>query len=242
MKRLLAALAAGASLIVLTPMPGAAQVVVHDPTAYARMLEDARNALDQLRALQAQVQQGEALLDSLNAASGVNSLAGILQRVDVRSPLPDLDALTAAARGDLDALTRIGARARALRDQAHGGAQGDHRLSTADAFYRQALARATDHAARDQASGEAVIEAAQNRQAGLATLQQALDDAPNARAVLDLSARLAVEQALIANERNQLEGLALMREGEAALEAQRLNARRSAAREARLRLYETAWR
>jgi type IV secretion system protein VirB5 len=241
--RSLLAAPAAALVLVLAAAPGArAQQIVHDPTSYAKMVEEARTALQQLQALQAQVEQGRQLFDSLNDLSDVNALAGALGLPEVRNPLPDLAALRAAADGDLSALGRLAERADAIR--------ADHRLYTppsgdlpaAEAWYRDSLERAGARGARDLAVGEAIGEAADQRLEGLETLRRALDTAPNARAVMDLEARLAAEQALIQNEQVRLQGLALTREAEARLEEQRARERAEAARAARLDAYERAFR
>jgi len=236
-----AALAAAVALVGSTTAPAAhAQWVVHDPAAFAQMVQDARNTLEQLRALQAQVEQGEALLDSLNSASGVNALARELGLPDVRSPLPDLDALRAAADGDLTALGALADRAEAIRRET--------RLHTpsgapdADAFHLEALERAGSRTARDLALGEAIGRSSDRRRDGLEALRSALDTAPNARAVLDLEARLAAEQALIQNEQVRLQGLALTQAAEARLEEQRAREQAEARRVARQQTYERAFR
>ena len=69
--------AAAAAALVLAAAPTVqAQQIVHDPRALAQMIEEARTTLDQLRALQTQVEQGRQLFDSLNDLSDVNALAG----------------------------------------------------------------------------------------------------------------------------------------------------------------------
>lgn len=238
----LLAVPAAALVLVLAAAPGArAQQIVHDPTAYAKMVEEARTALQQLQALQAQVEQGRQLFDSLNDFSDVNALAGALGLPEVRNPLPDLAALRAAADGDLSALGRLAERADAIR--------AEHRLYTpppgdlpaAEAWYRDSLERAGARGARDLAVGEAIGAASDQRLEGLEALRRALDTAPNARAVMDLEARLAAEQALIQNEQVRLQGLALTREAEARLEEQRARERAEAARAARLAAYERAF-
>ncbi|MEN5229723.1 type IV secretion system protein [Brevundimonas naejangsanensis] len=235
-----AALAAAMALAGFAAAPAAnAQWVVHDPAAFAQMVQDARNTLDQLRALQTQVEQGEALLDSLNSASGVNALASELGLPEVRSPLPDLDALRAAANGDLSALGDLADRAEAIR-------RGT-RLHTpsaapdADVFYLEALERSGSRTARDLALGEAIGRSSDRRRDGLEALRSALDTAPNARAVLDLEARLAAEQALIQNEQVRLQGLALTQAAEARLEEQRAREQAEARRVARQQTYERAF-
>lgn len=238
-------LAAGAAVLALglVAAPAArAQQVVHDPTAYARMLEDARTSLNQLRELQAQVEQGRRLFDSLNDLSDVNALARELGLPEVRSPLPDLQALRAAADGDLSALGELADRADAIRRETRLYTRPDGDLPEGEAARFDTLERSGARTARDLAVGEAIGRAADRRRDGLETLRSALDTAPSARAVLDLEARLAAEQALIQNEQVRLQGLALTQAAEARLEEQRARERAEAARTARMRTYERSFR
>jgi len=233
-------LAALIGVALLSSAPAAqAQHIVHDPTAYARLVEDARTALQQLRALQTQVEQGQALFDSLNAISDVNALASALGLPEVRNPLPDLKALRAAADGDLTALGDLADRAGAIRRETrlYTPPSGD-----AERYYRDSLERSGARTARDLAIGEAVSRASDQRLEGLESLRRALDAAPNARAVMDLEARLAAEQALIQNEQLRLQGLALTQAAEARLEEQRAREQAEAARTARQAVYKRAFR
>lgn len=219
-----------------------AQQIVHDPTSYAKLVEDARTAVAQLRALEAEIEQGRALFDSLNQLSDVNAVARELGLPEVRSPLPDIRTLRAAADGDLSALGALAERADAIRRESRLYTPPTGELSEADAYYRDSLERSGARTARDLALGEAIGTAADRRRDGLETLRSALDTAPNARAVLDLEARLAAEQALIQNEQVRLQGLALTQEAEARLEEQRRRKRAEAARADRMRAYERAFR
>lgn len=214
-----------------------AQQIVHDPTSYAALVEDARTTLQQLRALQTQIEQGEALFDSLNQASGVNALAQDLGLPDVRRALPALSALRAAAEGDLSGLGRLADRADAIRRETrlYGTPAGE--LSGTDAYDRDSRERAGARTARDLAIGEAIDESVSRRQDGLQALQSAIDGAPNARAVMDLQARLAIEQALIQNEQIRLQGLALTQAAEERLERQRERERAAEARDRRMLTY-----
>ncbi|MBI1406057.1 MAG: type IV secretion system protein [Caulobacter sp.] len=234
--------AAGAALIVLTGVPAQAQEIVYDPMAYARMIEDALTALQQLEALKKQIEQGDELFDSLNQLSDVNALAGQLGLPEVRNPLPDMAALRAAADGDLSALGALAERAEAIRRETRLYAPPAGETGPAEAYYRDSLERSGLRTARDLALGEAVGQAADARLEGLETLRRALDTAPNARAVMDLDARLAAEQALIQNEQVRLQGLALMQAAEARLEEQRAREQAEAARAARMSVYERAFR
>lgn len=233
--------AALAALALATAPTARAQQIVHDPRALAQMIEEAGTTLDQLKALQTQVEQGQRLFDSLNDLSDVNALAGELGLPTVRNPLPDMRSLRAAANGDLGALGDLADRADAIRRDTRLYTPPTGALSPADAYYRDSLERAGARTARDLAVGEAVAGAADRRLEGLETLRSALDTAPNARAVMDLEARLAAEQALIQNEQVRLQGLALTQAAEARLEEQRARERAEAARTARMSVYERAF-
>lgn len=223
------------ALAAMTAVPAHAQQVVYDPTSFAQMVKDARTAIEQLDSLKAQVQQGEELFASLNDLSNVNAIAERLGLPEIRNPLPDMATLRSAADGDLSALGELAERADAIRRET--------RVYTPDApsAAAEALERAGARTARDLAIGEAVDRSATDRLEGLETLRRALDTAPNARAVMDLNARLAAEQALIQNEQVRLQGLVLTQAAEARLEDQRARERIAAERSARMDAYRQAF-
>lgn len=212
-------------------VPAQAQQVVYDPTSFAQMVKDARTAMEQLDSLKAQVQQGQDLFNSLNDLSDVNAIAERLGLPDVRNPLPDLATLRSAANGDLSALGDLAERADAIRRETRIFSPADETAASA------ALERSGALAARDLAIGETIDRAATSRLEGLETLRRALDTAPNARAVMDLNARLAAEQAIIQNEQVRLQGLALTQAAEARLEEQRARERAASQRETRMGVY-----
>ncbi|QYC11991.1 MULTISPECIES: type IV secretion system protein [Brevundimonas] len=223
------------ALAAMTAVPAHAQQVVYDPTSFAQMVKDARTAIEQLDSLKAQVQQGEELFASLNDLSDVNAIAERLGLPEIRNPLPDMATLRSAADGNLSALGELAERADAIRRET--------RVYTPDApsAAAEALERSGARTARDLAIGETVDRAATDRLEGLETLRRALDTAPNARAVMDLNARLAAEQALIQNEQVRLQGLALTQAAEARLEDQRARERIAAERSARMDAYRQAF-
>lgn len=223
------------AMTAMTAAPAHAQQVVYDPTSFAQMVKDAGTAIEQLDSLKAQVQQGEELFASLNDLSNVNAIAERLGLPEIRNPLPDMGTLRSAADGDLSALDELAERADAIRRET--------RVYTPDApsAAADALERSGARTARDLAIGETIDRAATDRLEGLETLRRALDTAPNARAVMDLNARLAAEQALIQNEQVRLQGLALTQAAEARLEDQRARERIAAERAARMDAYRQAF-
>jgi type IV secretion system protein VirB5 len=227
--RLTAAAAVLAALLASTSAHAA--MIVYDPASYGKLIEQAKTALDQLQALKARVQQGQQLLDSLNHASGVGAVGAQISSPALRQLVPDVSALTAAAQGDVAALGAIGARAKEIRSASRLYTPAANDPSGTD------LEVAGLRAARDQALGEAVANGGAQRLSALQALQQAIDTAPNVRAVLDLQARALAEQAMIANDQMRLQGLAMAQAAEQRLQIQRDQERVAAAREARMALY-----
>lgn len=231
MKKKLVAATAAAGLV-LAATGAQAAMIVHDPTSYVKLVAQAQTALNQLNELKTRVQQGAELFTSLNEASIVSTIAGQLGVPSLREFLPEIDALTAAAKGDLASLGKIGQRADEIR--------ADMRLYTPaeDDPLGADIEAAGDRAARDLALGEAVATAGKERLEGLKELQAAIDSAPNARAVMDLQARAATETAMIANDQMRLQGLAMAQAAEDRLQAQRERERMMAARAARMAAYK----
>jgi type IV secretion system protein VirB5 len=227
-----AQLLTGVAILSLAASAAHAQMAVYDAASYAKLIQQAQTALSQLHQAETQVQQGQQLLQSLNQGSNVGALAQSLEAPALRQLLPGVPALMAAAQGDLAGLGAIGTQAAAIRSA--------NRLYTPPAGDPLAadLEAAGMRAARDMALGQAVATGGQQRLTGLQTLQQSIDTAPNARAVLDLQARALAEQAMTANDQMRLQGLAMTQAAEDRLQAQRDRERAAAARDARMAMYQ----
>jgi type IV secretion system protein VirB5 len=224
-------LAAAAAIFLAGASAAQAQEIVYDPTNYGKLIEQAETGLKQLQQLQSQVQQAQRLYDGFNRASGVNGLASVLESPALRAALPDAATFASAASGNLNALGQIGARAAQIRSGARV-----YTAATPDTA-SQALDAAGNRAALAQALGERVADAGAQRLAGLQQLQASLDTAPDARAVMDLQARLTAEHAMIANDQMRLQGLALSQAAQEKLATQQEKERVEAAYQARAQLY-----
>lgn len=234
MKRRLTILAA--AVATLAAQPAAAQTIVYDPTNYAKLVQQAETALQQLQQLQQQVTNGQSLLTSLNTNSGVNGLATILSSPTVRVFLPDTLAYVSAGQGGhLGQLGPLSANAQSIR--------GQNRLYTPPASDPIAadIEAEGDRAARDLAASQAIGTTTQARLTGLQQLQTSLSTAGNARAVLDLQARIQVEQAMIANDQMRIQGLAMTQAAEAQVQAQRDRERMEADRAARMAMFKAGF-
>ncbi|MFC5342880.1 type IV secretion system protein (plasmid) [Brevundimonas staleyi] len=238
------AAALAATLLLAAPQARAQSFggIVYDPTSFAQMVKDAKTAIDQLNELKAQVQQGQQLFESLNEISDVNAIASQLGVPELRSILPDIGLYQRALSGDLNALGALGERADEIRAEhrLYTPPAGD--LSASETYYRDTLEASGARAARDYATGERVAEAAEQRLEGLEQLRSALDTAPNARAVLDLQARISAEQAMIQNDQMRLQGVAMLQDAEDRLQRQRDLERAEAARAERIAMYQRARR
>jgi type IV secretion system protein VirB5 len=212
-----------------------AQMAVFDASNYSKAIEEATTALNQLHQLEQQVTQGEQLLNSLNVNSGVNALATALQQPALRNILPDISAFVAAGQNDLNGLGAIQSAAQSIRSQ--------NRLYTpqaGDAIGADIEAQG-NRAARDLAAGQAVATTAQTRLTSLQSLQTSLTTATDARAVMDLQARIEAEQAMIANDQMRLQGVVMAQAAEERLAQQRDRERMEAARDARIALYKAGF-
>lgn len=208
--------------------PAQAQTIVHDPTNYAQLIEQARTALNQLRQMEAQVLQAKTLLDSLNLTSAAGQLAPSLKLPALRNLLPDLETWTGAMQGGA---SELGQRTQAMRhaQRLYAAPAGVNGVSDLEVTGAQV--------ARNAALAQAVTEAGAQRQTGLVELQGAIDQATTVRAVLDLQARIASEQAMITNDQMRLQGLAMAQAAEAQLATQQDRERAAAARQARMAYY-----
>ena len=140
--------------------------------------------------------------------------------------------MAAGQGGNLGQLGALSASAQSIRSQ--------NRLYTpqaGDAIGADIEAQG-DRAARDLAASQAIGTTAQTRLTGLQQLQTSLTTAGDARAVMDLQARIQAEQAMIANDQMRLQGIAMIQAAEERLQQQRNRERMEAARDARIALYK----
>lgn len=207
-----------AALGLVAAAPAHAQLAVYDATAYAKLIQQAQTALDQLNELKRQVQQGQRLVDSLNVNSKVNALATQLNTPELRQFLPDIPSYMAVGRsGDFDSMGALGARAREIR--------AAERIYTPDPAVSssavEALERSGDRIARDMALGESVSAVGAQRLQGLEELRRSLDTATDARAVFDIQARIAAETALIQNDQMRLQGMIMVQQAQERAQVQK---------------------
>lgn len=207
-----------------------AAMIVHDPTSYVQLVQQAQTALDQLESLRTQVDQGRRLVETLDQASNIGDIAGVLEQGPWRSSLPDTD-IFQAHRTTLDDLGALTERTRRLRE--------DQRVFAPDPTntHDQRLEAAGVRAARDMALAETLNSALAQRDTALSSMDQALASAPSARAVLDLQAQTALEQTRLANDQLRLQALQLAQAAETRAIEQAEEERVALARRRRMAAY-----
>ncbi|MDP1875176.1 type IV secretion system protein [Phenylobacterium sp.] len=223
----------GASILALTGLAAAtapAAMIVHDPTSYVQLVQQAKTALDQLESLRTQVEQGRRLVETLDEASSIDDIAALLDQGPWRSALPNSDVF-GASQTALEDLGDLAERTRQLRQ--------DQRLLEPDPENErdQRLEASGLRVARDMALSERLAAALAERDGALASMDRALASAPSARAVLDLQAQTALEQTRLANDHLRLQTLQLAQAAEARALAQAEEERTALARRRRMAAY-----
>jgi len=165
-----------------------------------------------------ELEEAKRLYDAVNGLTDMADIADALNDPDVRELLgPEAMSIASALDVDLDALGN-------LSDAANGYL--DHTQVTAsevsaEDFYRQELDRIGARTARDAAVGDRIVQSADDRLAGLERLRQAIGSASTQKDINALQARLQVESAMLQNDTNRIQGLAMLQEAQSEVETQR---------------------
>lgn len=196
--------------------PAAAQgIPVFDTTTYLQALQTAKQTLTMVDQGRQQIQQAQDTFNSLSKITNVNAIAPQLLNSQIRNILPNatIDAST-LLRGDFSQLGALGGLASNIQSRYALSPSG----SDADAAYRAALRNATGSAASTAALGENTLAVTQARMQGLDQLREQLSSAKDPKDVLDLQARIAVEQAQLQNDILKMQALQMAQAGEANLQ------------------------
>lgn len=165
-----------------------------------------------------ELEEAKRLYDAVNGLTEMADIVDALNDPKVRELLgPEAMSIASALDVNIDALGD-------LSDTANGFL--DHtRVTAADVsaedFYRQELDRIGARTARDAAVGDRIVQSADDRLAGLERLRQAIGTASTQKEIDALQARLQVESAMLQNDTNRIQGLAMLQEAQSAVEAQR---------------------
>ncbi|WP_120632539.1 type IV secretion system protein [Ruegeria sp. EL01] len=165
-----------------------------------------------------ELDEAKRLYDAVNGLTDMADIANALNDPDVRELLGP-EAMQIASSLDVD-ISALGD----LADSAQGFL--DHTKVTAsevsaEDFYRQELDRIGARSARDASVGERIVNSADGRLAGLERLRQAIGSASTQKEIDALQARLQVESAMLQNDTNRIQGLAMLQQAQTEVETQR---------------------
>lgn len=214
-KRALTGIAASAAITVFSPPAAAQGIPVFDTTTYLQALQTARQTLTIVEQGRQQIETAANQLQSLQKLTNMSEIASTLNLPQVRNILPNAstDAATLLS-GDLTRLGALGTLASNI--------QSRYRISGSsevDAAYNQALRDSTGSAATTAALGENTLAITQARTQGLDQLRQQLASARDPKDVMDLQARIAVEQAQLQNDMLKMQAVQMAQAGQGSLAA-----------------------
>ena len=145
-----------------------------------------------------QIETAASQLQSLQKLTNMSEIASTLNLPQVRNILPTTTTdVTTLFGGDLTRLGSLGTLATNIQSRFRLSPSGS---SEADDAYNQALQNSTGSAATTAALGENTLAITQARMQGLDQLRQQLATARDPKDVMDLQARIAIEQAQLQND------------------------------------------
>lgn len=192
--------------------PVAAQgIPVFDTTTYLQALQTAKQTLTMVDQGRQQIQQAQQTFQSLSKLTNINSIAPELLNPQVRNILPNstINAET-LLKGDFSQLGALGGLASNIQSRYALPSTG----SDADEAYAQALRGATGSSATMAALGENTLSITQTRMQGLDRLREQLSSAKDPKDVMDLQARIAVEQAHLQNDMLKMQAIQMAQAGQ----------------------------
>lgn len=204
-------LAATPVALLTSTAPAAAQgIPVFDTSSYVQALATVKNTLSMIEQGKQQIQTATNTLSSLQKLTNVNEIASNLFNSQVRNLLPDttIDASTLLG-GDLAKIGSLGSLASSIQSRYALSSSSD-----ADDAYNQALKDATGSSATTAALGENTLSVSQTRMQGLDQLREQLSSAKDPKDVMDLQARIAVEQAQLQNDMLKMQAIQMAQAGE----------------------------
>ncbi|WP_335949689.1 type IV secretion system protein [Salipiger bermudensis] len=208
-------------------MPAAALALSLSTTAYAQGVPVVDTAaisnakaefVKEIAQMVEELEQAKALYASINGLTDMDSIVSALNSPDVRELLgPDAMQIASDFDIDLDDLGDLAGKAQDAADfSALDGANID-----ADDFYQSELDRIRNQSARDTAVGDRIVSLSDDRLAGLEQLRSKIGSVSTQKEVDALNARIAVEQAMLQNDTNRIQGLAMLQQAQAKVEEQR---------------------
>ena len=215
LKRIIMVVSAPLALATFASPATAQGIPVFDSSSYLQALATVQHTATMIQQGEQQIQTATNTLASLQKLTNINSIAPALIQSQVRNILPNttIDASTLLG-GDLTKIGSLGSLASSIQSRY---AISPSSSSDADAAYNLALKNATGSAATTAALGENTLSVTQTRMQGLDQLREQLSSAKDPKDVMDLQARIAVEQAQLQNDMLKMQAIQMAQAGEANL-------------------------
>ena len=215
LKRIIMLAAVPVALAAFASPASAQGIPVFDSTSYLQALATVQHTATMIQQGEQQIQTATSQLNSLQKLTNVNSLAPQLLQPQVRNILPDttIDASTLLS-GDLTKIGSLGTLASQIQSRFTIAPSSS---SNADAAYAQALKDSTGQAATMAALGQNTLSVSQTRMQGLDQLREQLSSAKDPKDVMDLQARISVEQAQLQNDMLKMQAIQMAQAGQASL-------------------------
>ena len=197
-------------------LPATAQgIPVFDSTSYLQALATVQHTATMVQQGEQQITTASNTLSSLQKLTKVNSIAPQLFSSENRNILPSTSTdATTLLSGDLTKLGSLGTLASSIQSKYTLTPSAS---SSADAAYAQALKDSTGQAATMAALGQNTLSITQTRMEGLDQLRSQLDTAKDPKDVMDLQARISVEQAQLQNDMVKMQAIQMAQSGQASL-------------------------
>lgn len=197
--------------------PASAQgIPTFDTSTYVQTLATVTNTTKMIEQGVQQIQQAEQTFNSLSKLTNINSVASILNDPNVRNVLPSQATDVATLlNGDTTKLGALGQLAQQFQQKY--GLQQSTPPTSADSAYAAALKASTGTAATQMALGSNTLAIAQTRTQGLEQLRQQLDSAKDPKDVMDIQARIAVEEAHLQNDALKFQAIQMSQQAQDAL-------------------------
>ena len=213
------------SLVAIAPIlltSSAVAQIVFDPNVFARQLEqltELKKQVDtltsQLKVAQDQLAQAKQLYDSFNKLTNANDIGALLNTPEFRKVLPqqfsDIERLI-SGQGSGNFASAIDQYL--AQNRAYTG-------NNANSYYQSELDRIARQTGAKHSLGQAVYDTGSQRIDALEELRKRISSATDVKEVLDLSARLQAEQALLQNDVLRMQGLAMIQQARADMDGQR---------------------
>ena len=196
--------AAAPLALAATAAPASAQgIPVFDSTGYIQALATVQNTIKMIEQGEQQISTATNTLNSLQKLTNVNSIASSLFNSQTRNLLPNttIDAQTLLG-GDLTKIGSLGSLASSIQSRYTISSSGSD---------------ATGSAAATAAFGENTLNVTQQRMQLLDQLREQLSSAKDPKDVMDLNARISVEQAQLQNDMLKLQAIQTAQFGHANL-------------------------